>query len=49
MPEGATQPRRADSTLVKAILDVKQGPEVTMARVLDAFPLQWTEQRYFSS
>jgi hypothetical protein len=93
MPEGATQPRRADSTLVKAlarafrwkrmldsgefttiadlaeregiassymtrvlrltllapdiveaILDGKQGPEVTLARVLEPFPVEWDKQ-----
>ncbi|MEZ5732555.1 MAG: hypothetical protein R3D97_09535 [Paracoccaceae bacterium] len=94
MPDGAVQPRRTDSTLVKAlarafrwkrmlesgefttiadlaesegiapsymtrvlrltllapdiiepILDGKQGPEVTLARVLEPFPLDWWEQR----
>ncbi len=94
MPEGATQPRRTDNTLVRAlarafrwkrmldsgefatvaelaereviassymtrvlrltliapdiveaILDGKQGPEVTMARVLVPFPEAWEEQR----
>ena len=94
MPEGATQPRRTDNTLVKAlarafrwkrmldsgefatiaelaeregiapsymirvlrltllapdiieaILDGKQGPEVTLARVLEPFPAAWNEQR----
>ncbi len=93
MPEGATQPRRADSTLIKAlgrafrwkrmlesgeyatiaelaeregiapsymtrvlrltllapdtveaILDGKQGPQVTLARVLAPFPVEWTAQ-----
>jgi len=93
MPEGATQPRRTDNTLVKAlarafrwkriletgefatiaelaeregiapsymtrvlrltllspdiveaILDGKQGPEVTLARVLEPFPVEWQEQ-----
>ncbi|MFC7706055.1 hypothetical protein ACFQXB_17890 [Plastorhodobacter daqingensis] len=93
IPEGATQPRRADSTLVKAlarafrwkrmlesgefvtiaelagregiapsymtrvlrltllapdivdaILDGKQGPEVTLAQVLEPFPLTWQHQ-----
>ncbi|WP_238365462.1 hypothetical protein [Mesobacterium pallidum] len=93
LPEGATQPRRADSTLVKAlarafrwkrmlesgefatiaelaehegiapsymtrvlrltllapdivaaILDGKQGSEVTLARVLEPFPLTWQHQ-----
>jgi hypothetical protein len=94
LPEGATQPRRADSTLVKAlarafrwkrmlesgefatiaelaeregiapsymtrvlrltllapdiveaILDGKQGPEVTLARVLEPFPVEWARMR----
>ncbi|MEO1725277.1 MAG: hypothetical protein AAFR84_23135 [Pseudomonadota bacterium] len=94
MPEGAEQPRRTDSTLIKAlarafrwnrmlaseefttiaelaehegiapsymtrvlrltllapdmvedILDGKQGPEVTLARVLEPFPVEWEEQR----
>lgn len=93
MPEGATQPRRTDNTLVKAlarafrwkrmlesgeyatiaelaeregiassymtrvlrltllapdiveaILDGKQGPEVTLARVLEHFPMAWERQ-----
>ncbi len=93
MPEGAAQPRRADSTLVKAlarafrwrrmlesgefatiaelaeregiassyltrvlrltllapdlveaILDGKQGPEVTLARLLEPFPVEWSSQ-----
>jgi len=93
LPEGATQPRRADSALVKAlarafrwkrmlesgefatiaelaeregiapsymtrvlrltllapdiiegILDGKQGPEVTLAKVLEPFPLTWQHQ-----
>lgn len=94
MPEGATQPRRTDNTLVKAlarafrwkrmlesgefasiselaeregiapsymtrvlrltllspdnveaILDGRQGPEVTLARLLEPFPGEWAEQR----
>ena len=94
LPEGATQPRRADSTLVKAlarafrwkqmlesgeftsvaelaeregiapsymtrvlrltmlapdiveaILEGKQGAEVTLAGVLEPFPLEWKQQR----
>jgi hypothetical protein len=94
LPEGATQPRRADSALVKAlarafrwkrmlesgefatiaelaeregiapsymtrvlrltllapdiveaILDGNQGPEVTLAQVLEPFPLDWQLQR----
>ena len=93
LPDGAAQPRRTDSTLVKAlarafrwkrmlesgefatiaelaeregiapsymtrvlrltllapdiveaILDGKQRPEMTLARVLEPFPLDWTEQ-----
>ena len=93
LPEGAAQPRRTDSTLVKAlarafrwkrmlesgefatiaelaeregiapsymtrvlrltllapdiveaILDGKQGPEVTLAQVLEPFPLTWQQQ-----
>jgi len=94
LPEGAAQPQRTDSTLVKAltrafrwkrmresgefaniaelaeregigpsymtrvlrltllapdiveaILDWKQGAEVTLARVLEPFPLAWNDQR----
>src|SRR6056297_2370138 len=94
LPDGATQPRRTDNTLVKAlerafrwkqmlesteyatiaelaeregiapsymtrvmrltllapdiveaILDGKQGPEVTLAKVLEPFPLVWEGQR----
>ncbi|MFD1508125.1 hypothetical protein [Lacimonas salitolerans] len=94
LPEGATQPRRTDNTLVKAlarafrwkrmlesgefasiselaeregiapsymtrvlrltllapdiveaILDGKQGPEVTLGRVLEPFPVEWPEQQ----
>ena len=94
LPEGATQPRRSDNTLVKAlarafrwkrmlesgefatiaelaehermapsymtrvlrltllapeiveaILDGKQGPEVTLARILEPFDVEWHEQR----
>jgi hypothetical protein len=93
LPDGATQPRRADSSLVKAlarafrwkrlletgefstiadlaeregiapsymtrvlrltllapdiveaILDGTQGPEVTLARVLEPFPVEWDVQ-----
>ena len=93
LPEGAAQPRRTDSTLVKAlarafrwkrmlesgefatvaelaeregiapsymtrvlrltllapdiveaILDGKQGPELTLATVLQPFPVEWEEQ-----
>ncbi|MAL82987.1 MAG: hypothetical protein CMF11_01350 [Idiomarina sp.] len=31
--------------IVDAILDGKQGPEVTLARVLEPFPAAWNEQR----
>lgn len=31
--------------LVEAILDGKQGPEVTLALTLEAFPTVWNEQR----
>lgn len=31
--------------IVEAILDGKQGPEVTLARVLEPFPTEWTRQR----
>lgn len=30
--------------IVEAILDGKQGPEVTLARVLEAFPIEWDDQ-----
>ena len=30
--------------IVEAILDGKQGPEVTLARLLEPFPLAWTLQ-----
>ena len=30
--------------IVEAILDGKQGPEVTLVRVLEPFPVEWTEQ-----
>ncbi|WP_425429313.1 hypothetical protein [Citreimonas salinaria] len=30
--------------VVEAILNGKQGPELTLARVLEPFPLNWTEQ-----
>jgi hypothetical protein len=35
--------------IVEAILDGKQGPEVTLARVLEPFPAAWNEQRNFFS
>jgi len=31
--------------IVDAILDGKQRPEVTLARVLEAFPVEWGNQR----
>lgn len=31
--------------IVEAILDGQQGPEVTLARVLEPFPLEWRLQR----
>ncbi len=31
--------------IVEAILDGKQGPEVTLAQVLEPFPVEWSEQR----
>ena len=31
--------------IVEAILDGKQGPEVTLARVLEGFPVEWAKQR----
>jgi hypothetical protein len=30
--------------IVEAILDGKQGPELTLARVLQPFPVEWEEQ-----
>ncbi len=30
--------------IVEAILDGRQGPEVTLARVLEAFPIEWDDQ-----
>ena len=30
--------------IVEAILDGKQGPEVTLARVLEPFPMEWSAQ-----
>lgn len=32
--------------IVEAILDGKQGPGVTLARVLEPFPLEWEAQRW---
>tara|TARA_R110002124_G_scaffold178596_4_gene346423 strand:+ start:1323 stop:1697 length:375 start_codon:yes stop_codon:yes gene_type:complete len=31
--------------IVEAILDGKQGPDITLARVLERFPIGWNEQR----
>lgn len=31
--------------IVEAILDGRQGPEVTLAQVLEPFPEEWVEQR----
>ena len=31
--------------IVEAILDGRQGPEVTLARVLEPFPVEWEDQR----
>ena len=31
--------------IVEAILNGKQGPEVTLARLLEPFPLEWRHQR----
>ncbi|MEE4539082.1 MAG: hypothetical protein V2J51_11410 [Erythrobacter sp.] len=33
--------------IVEAILDGKQGPEVTLARVLEPFPVGWADQRAY--
>jgi hypothetical protein len=30
--------------IVEAILDGKQGPEVTLTRVMEPFPIEWTAQ-----
>ena len=30
--------------IVEAILDGKQGPEVTLVRVMEQFPVEWVEQ-----
>lgn len=30
--------------IVEAILEMRQGPEVTLARVMEPFPAQWKEQ-----
>lgn len=30
--------------IVEAILDVRQGPEVTLAQMLEPFPMEWQEQ-----
>lgn len=31
--------------IVEAILDGKQGPDVTLARLMEPFPVEWREQR----
>ncbi|MEI4235053.1 hypothetical protein V8324_19580 [Roseovarius sp. D22-M7] len=31
--------------IVEAVLDGTQAPEVTLARVLEPFPVEWAEQR----
>jgi len=31
--------------VVEAVLDGRQGPEVTLARLLERFPVEWTLQR----
>ena len=31
--------------IVEAILDGRQGSEVTLARVLEPFPMEWVDQR----
>ncbi|GAB4362512.1 MAG: hypothetical protein Kow0026_26390 [Oricola sp.] len=31
--------------IVEAILDGKQGPEVTLARVMEPLPVEWSKQR----
>ena len=31
--------------IVKAILDGRQGPEVTLARLMEPFPLSWNDQK----
>jgi len=31
--------------IVEAILDGRTGPEVTLARLLEPFPIEWTKQR----
>ena len=30
--------------IVEAVLDVRQGPDVTLARVLEALPMEWAQQ-----
>ena len=34
--------------IVEAILDGKQGPEVTLVRVLEPFPVEWAKQSFRS-
>ena len=33
------------SDIVEAVLDGRQQPELTMARLMKPFPLEWAEQR----
>lgn len=33
--------------IVEAILNGKHGPEITLARLLEPFPVEWSEQRQF--
>lgn len=33
--------------IVEAILDGRQGPEVTLARVLEPIPMEWSAQQEF--
>jgi DNA-binding IscR family transcriptional regulator len=34
--------------IVEAILDGKQGPEVTLARLLEPFPVEWQRQLHLT-
>lgn len=36
---------KSTGDIVEAILDGKQGPEVTLARVLEPFPVEWERQQ----
>ena len=33
--------------IIEAILDGKQGPEMTLAQVLEPFPVEWSEQQSY--